>query len=98
MRWTRYGSAMLPRLRHGEHKLPIPAIYPRPKPLRAVRRAGPASAALEYVNYNYNFRLPEQYCGVLGYHLRQHAQAWWANLSADVPSRRSRFTNTPPGR
>ena len=73
----------------GEHKVRLPVDAPESLAIYELcaELALPVLLHFEYGNYNYNF---EAFPGVLRSFPRTtfiaHAQAWWANISADAPS------------
>jgi uncharacterized protein len=86
---------------YGEHKLRLPCDLP--EAVAVYRLCGdlglPVLLHFEYVNYNFNF---EAFEGVLracpDTVFVGHAQAWWANISAEVPHPGDPdFTNYPKG-
>jgi uncharacterized protein len=87
----------------GEHKVRLPVDAPQSLAIyRLCSDLGlPVLLHLEYGNYNYNF---EAFEGVLQTFPETvfiaHAQAWWANISADVPRDplAPGFTSYPSGK
>jgi predicted TIM-barrel fold metal-dependent hydrolase len=72
----------------GEHKLRLPCDAP--ESLAVYRLCGdlglPVLLHFEYANYNHNFEAFEQVVRAFPESVFVgHAQAWWANVSADVP-------------
>jgi predicted TIM-barrel fold metal-dependent hydrolase len=73
---------------YGEHKLRLPCDLP--EAMAVYRLCGelglPVLLHFEYRNYNYNFEAFERVLRACPDTLFVgHAQAWWANVSADVP-------------
>ena len=86
---------------YGEHKLRLPCDLPAAMAIyRLCGELGlPVLLHFEYVNYNYNF---EDFEAVLracpDTVFVGHAQAWWANVGAEVPHPgNAGFTNYPTG-
>ncbi len=86
----------------GEHKVRLPVDHPMSLEIYELcgELGWPVLLHFEYRNYNYNF---EQFGEVLAAFpdtvFIGHAQAWWANISAEVPRdwRAPDFTNYPKG-
>lgn len=86
---------------YGEHKLRMPCDLPEANAVYQLcgELGLPVLLHFEYLNYNHNFEDFEQ---VLREHPKTvfigHAQAWWANVSADAPRPGdTNFTNYPKG-